>query len=186
MNGNQRSDAPEELHWSGSPSMRMALMAPVLYAAVIYGVVAFYPSIWYEIQNLAYSLSPNNESLARYAPHLLMAIIMTPGIWNFFYQTSTHYLCTTERLIIRKGILVRTEDEVELYRVIDVVASANIFQMLLGVGSVFVKSTDQTGNVLIASIPDATKVRNIIRTSAENCKTQRGTLRVLNELGPAL
>ncbi len=120
------------------------------------------------------------------AGYLTMAIFMIPGFWSYLYQTTTIYTCTSERLIIEKGLFVRTEDEIELYRVIDVFSSANLFQMLFGVGSVRVKSTDQTGNVVVPSILKPSVVRNIVRTAAENCKTQRGTLRVLNELGPVL
>lgn len=180
---NQRNSAPETERslWAGSPSKRVAMVFPLVCACAIVAGFIYYP----EIPNLVTQLLV--QVLGQYAPwmdfsaYILAAMFVLPGVWSFLGQITTNYECTTERLIIRKGILIRTEDEVELYRVIDVLQTANVLQMLVGVGTVFVKSTDQTGNVAIASVTKSSFVRNVIRSASEECKTRRGTLRVLNE-----
>lgn len=180
------AETSEELLWGGSPAIRMAIFTPFTHATIILCFLIFYPAIKDEVTTLVKTILSTESTLTAYAPGVLFVLLMIPSLWNFIYQTSTNYFCTSERLIIKKGIMVRTEDEIELYRVIDVVASANLFQRLMGVGTIYVKSTDQTGNVKITSISDASSVRNTIRTSAEICKTRKGTLRVLNENGAAL
>jgi uncharacterized membrane protein YdbT with pleckstrin-like domain len=145
----------------------------------------YFPEVPGIVTRIATQVSGQYTPWMDLTAYIIAGLFLLPSCWSFLSQITTNYECTSERLIIRKGILVRTEDEVELYRVIDVLQSANVLQMLVGVGTVFVKSTDQTGNVAIASVTKSGKVRNVIRTASEECKTRRGTLRVLNEAAGA-
>jgi membrane protein YdbS with pleckstrin-like domain len=98
---------------------------------------------------------------------------------RFFYQRTCSFTLTDERLIVRYGVLLRVEDEIELYRVVDVAQTVGLVQRLLGVGNVFVSSTDRTGNVVLPLVREPSKVRNSIRTQAERCKSRRGSVRIL-------
>lgn len=180
---NQRISAPETERslWAGSPSKRVAIVFPLFCACAIVVGFIYYPDLPGIVTRVLVQLTGQYAPWMDFAAYILATVFILPGVWSFLGQITTNYECTSERLIIRKGILVRTEDEVELYRVVDVLQSANILQMLVGVGTVFVKSTDQTGNVAIASVTQSARVRNVIRTASEECKTRRGTLRVLNE-----
>lgn len=181
MNRRNPDHPAERSLWAGSPSKRVAGVFPLICAAAIVAGFIYYP----ELPSIAARIVA--QLLGRYSPwmdftaYALAGAFLFPSVWSFLGQITTNYECTTERLIIRKGILVRTEDEVELYRVVDVLQTANVLQMLVGVGTVFIKSTDQTGNVAIASVTRSSQVRNVIRSASEECKTRRGTLRVLNE-----
>ena len=188
MNQNQRnsSQEAERALWKGSPSKRAAIVSPLIYLCAFTAGFAYFPDVPDVVTRGVTQLSGQYAPWMEFTAYIIAAIFLLPSIWSFLGQITTSYECTTERLIIRKGILVRTEDEVELYRVIDVLQSANVLQMLVGVGTVFVKSTDQTGNVSIASVTQSGKVRNVIRSASEECKTRRGTLRVLNEAAGAL
>jgi membrane protein YdbS with pleckstrin-like domain len=180
---NQRNSAPETERslWAGSPSKRVAIVFPLICVCALIAGFVYYPDVPETAARIAAQLLGRYEPWVDFSAYILAAIFVLPGVWSFLGQITTNYECTTERLIIRKGILVRTEDEVELYRVIDVLQTTNVLQMLVGVGTVFVKSTDQTGNVAIASVTKSSHVRNVIRSASEECKTRRGTLRVLNE-----
>ncbi|TLX16795.1 PH domain-containing protein [Rhizobium sp. MHM7A] len=181
MNKRNSAAETERSLWTGSPSKRVAIVFPLVCVCAIVAGFIYYPEIQEIAARIAAQLSGHYAPWMDYSAYILAAIFILPGVWSFLGQVTTNYECTSERLIIRKGILVRTEDEVELYRVVDVLQSANVLQMLVGVGTVFVKSTDQTGNVAIASVTQSARVRNVIRTASEECKTRRGTLRVLNE-----
>lgn len=181
MNQRNSGHEIERTLWTGSPSKRVAIVFPLTSLAAAIAAFHYFPNTSRIVTSTISSLTGQYMPWMDFAAYILAAIFILPGIWSFLGQITTNYECTSERLIIRKGILVRTEDEVELYRVIDVLQTANVLQMLVGVGTVFVKSTDQTGNVAIASVTKSSNVRNTIRTASEECKTRRGTLRVLNE-----
>ena len=55
----------------------------------------------------------------------------------------TRYMLSEDRLFLSKGFLNVTDDEILLYRVRDIGTSRNLFQRLLGVGTVTVMSSDR-------------------------------------------
>ena len=56
----------------------------------------------------------------------------------------TRYMLSEDRLFLSKGFLNVTDDEILLYRVRDISTSRNLFQRLLGVGTVTILSSDKT------------------------------------------
>lgn len=182
MNRNSPHEA-EVTHWAGSPSKRVAIFAPLVYCAIVAALLYYFPNAPRQIALYISQMTGRRDFWIEYTAYIAAFVFVAPSLWSYLVQVTTKYECTTERLIIRKGIIVRTEDEVELYRVVDVVQTVNVLQQLVGVGTVMVKSTDHTGDVLLASITGSSNVRNVIRTSAEECKTRRGTIRLLNEGG---
>ena len=121
-------------------------------------------------------MSPDLAGLLPYIPTLLLAASFA---YRVLYQKTCTFALTDERLIVRYGLLLRVEDEVELYRVVDVTQTVGIFQRMLGVGNVHVSSTDRTGGVVLPLIRHPSAVRNAIRTEAERCKNRRGAVRIL-------
>lgn len=111
-----------------------------------------------------------------YLPSALLVFSVLSWI---VYQKTCSFTLTDERLIVRYGLLLRVEDEVELYRVVDVTQTIGIFQRIFGVGNIQVTSTDRTGTVILPLIRTPSDVRNAIRTEAERCKSRRGSVRIL-------
>lgn len=116
------------------------------------------------------------KAMAMYAPSALL--LLNVAYW-YLYQKTCEFVLTDERLIVRYGILLRVEDEVELYRVVDVTQTISLVQRFLGVGNIQVASTDRTGSVVMPLIKGPSAVRNAIRTQAETCKNRRGAVRIL-------
>ena len=56
----------------------------------------------------------------------------------------TGYELTEDRLFIRTGLLTRMEDEVRLYRIVDVTLVRTLRQRILGLGTIHCCSTDAT------------------------------------------
>jgi hypothetical protein len=77
-------------------------------------------------------------------PRLFISII-TLGIGALFFwvkSTSTHYLITTQRIVIETGILSKKTDTVELYLIDDVELQKPIGQRLMGTGNIILMSQD--------------------------------------------
>ena len=77
--------------------------------------------------------------------------------------TTTVYSLNPERLYIRKGILNTVEDEIRLYRIIDITVHRRFWQKIIGVGTIHCDSSDQTmKNFDIINIRSVEKVKNML------------------------
>ena len=69
--------------------------------------------------------------------------------------TFTKYALTGDRLFITSGLLKTVEDEVRLYRILDISLSQTLTQKIFRIGTIQVSSADKTlGNFEIKNIKD--------------------------------
>jgi uncharacterized membrane protein YdbT with pleckstrin-like domain len=81
-------------------------------------------------------------------------------------------------LIIKSGIFVRRGVEVEMYRVRDYMVVQSIFQRLFGVSDVTIRTSDQDNHeVILKSIMDGEKVKDMVRDQVENTGEISKTIR---------
>ena len=93
--------------------------------------------------------------------------------WSF-----TLYELTGDRIFVQSGFLSMKEEEIRLYRVLDVSFKASLGQRLFRVGSVILETSDKTaGTIEIESVKDARKVKEMIAGKVEE---QRDKKRVVN------
>ena len=66
--------------------------------------------------------------------------------WTFFGipWTFTTYTLTDKKLIVKEGFFNTKEDEILLYRIIDLAKNRNLAQKLFGIGSLTVYSSDKS------------------------------------------
>lgn len=80
----------------------------------------------------------------------------------------TTYSLYPERLMIEKGIIFRQEDEVRLYRVMDLKLKQSIFQRIFGVGSLIIYSADTSSpRSLLQHIRQPREVFRLLSNQAE-------------------
>jgi membrane protein YdbS with pleckstrin-like domain len=88
---------------------------------------------------------------------------------------SCSYRLTTQRLFVRRGWLAKHVNELELYRVKDVVVDQAGLQRLLGYGTITVLSADDTTpEVDLVGISSPTKVKEMIRTQYRAARHREG------------
>ena len=93
--------------------------------------------------------------------------------WSF-----TVYELTEDRVFIQKGIFTVTDEEIRLYRVLDIAYQATLGQRLFGLGSITLMTSDKTaGKISIDSVKDARNVKEMI---AKYVEEQRDKKRVYN------
>lgn len=86
----------------------------------------------------------------------------------------TQYMLSEDRLFLSKGFLNVTDDEILLYRVRDISTSRNLFQRLLGVGTVTILSSDKTCPTLVMkNIKDPVAVKELLHKSVEEMKLRQ-------------
>ncbi len=78
----------------------------------------------------------------------------------------TRYILTEKKFITRKGFLSLTEDEVELYRIVDKSLKLPLSQRIFGCGTVIINSKDTDFPVKeVVSIKNPRKFMEILETN---------------------
>lgn len=65
-------------------------------------------------------------------------------LWCGLPWTFTKYILTAKKLTIDTGLLNTRQDEVRLYRILDVALTRNVLQRLFGLGTIHCVSTDRS------------------------------------------
>jgi uncharacterized membrane protein YdbT with pleckstrin-like domain len=118
-------------------------------------------------------------SLAGWATLLLclvgvgLVIILVKWIANL----TTTYEVTSDRLILRKGILAKSIDEIELYRVKDVRIDFTIVNQMADIGTITITSSDETTRdapLVIRDVDHARTRREQLRDLVNAARRSRG------------
>lgn len=74
---------------------------------------------------------------------------------------------TNERIVIESGFWNKVRDDVEIFRIRDVVVKQNIWNRMFGIGDVVVKSTEGRAEEthVLKGLPDPVAVSEAIRTA---------------------
>lgn len=106
---------------------------------------------------------------------LLAAIVIVLVKW--IQNLAAKYEVTEERLIVRRGIIMKSIDEIELYRVKDVRIDFSIVNQMAGLGHITISSSDettrQTGDLVLRDIERAQERREQIRRLVDTARQKR-------------
>ena len=112
-----------------------------------------HPSQW---QNLGWFLA------------CLLVVPIPFALWKWLETRHTVYTLTDQRLKFTRGVLTRTTEDLELYRVRDTRFEQGFFERLLGLGRIRLFTTDETSpEIVLPYIADAEGVREKIRALVE-------------------
>lgn len=102
-------------------------------------------------------------------------------LYRSLYLWMIRYYVTSEQLIIKHGVLKRTCDYIELYRIVDFCESRNILEQVFGIKTVSIYSGDRTNPRLdIYGIRERTDVVSVIRERVEYNKRSKGVYEITN------
>ena len=112
-----------------------------------------HPSQW---QNLGWFLA------------CLLVLPIPVALWTWLETRHTVYTLTDQRLKFTRGVLTRTTEDLELYRVRDTRFEQGFFERVLGLGRIRLFTTDETSpEIVLPYIADAESVRERIRGLVE-------------------
>jgi uncharacterized membrane protein YdbT with pleckstrin-like domain len=89
---------------------------------------------------------------------------------------SASYEITDQRLIIKRGILFKTIDEIELYRIKDVRLGYSLLNQMTDIGTIILTSSDRTtsgGEFTLRDIPMARDRREGLRKLVDRARQRR-------------
>ena len=164
----------EQTLWSGSPSWLLHLGSIIFWSILGIFLPILIISLW--------TKGIQNPKLDTFFWIILMASIIIPFSIVFIRIFDTrfiNYTLTNERLLIKKGILTRTTDEIELYRVKDIRLIEPLLQRLVGLSVIQITSSDRSNpNLSLAGIKNGDTLRNTMRNQVERLRTNKNVREV--------
>ena len=136
------------------------------------------PSQWLNIGHfsLALLLTAGILVFGAFVPFSYIALILplTWIIWCYLANRCQVFELTSQRLRITKGVFNQTIDEIELYRVKDVLLVRKWWMRILGLGSLHLETSDRSlPSITISAIPDAINLRESLRKEVENVRDKK-------------
>jgi len=96
--------------------------------------------------------------------------------WKWLQNMTHHYEVTSQRLVIRSGIVMKSIDEVELYRVKDVKVNFSLLGQMAGIGDITLVTSDHTArnaDFILNEVPNAPERRELLRRLVEENRQRR-------------
>lgn len=93
-------------------------------------------------------------------PWRLVAVGAAPALWlliagrRLLRWWVTSYVLTSERIIVRRGMVARSGTEIPLENIVNVLFSQRVTERMLGYGDVIVESAGSQGQSRLADVPD--------------------------------
>ncbi|PZS26707.1 MAG: hypothetical protein DLM59_17830 [Pseudonocardiales bacterium] len=111
----------------------------------------------------AFGAAQTDSTPLRYT--ILAAVVLIVVIFTllpFMRWQTTHFVVTSHRVLIRRGILSRSGRDVPLSRINDVSFEHSFFERLLGCGTLIVESAGERGQVVLQHVPRVESVQGRI------------------------
>lgn len=150
---------PEQTLWTGSPSQIRNLGTFISCAILILAI----PTV--------------ALGFANFPPAAALAILpVLYALWKWLIVRARQYQLTTERLLTSYGILSKTTDSLELYRVKDLRITQPFSLRLFGLENIEMTTSDQSTPVLVIDhVPQSIRLGDQVRAQVEACRLQKGT-----------
>ena len=109
-------------------------------------------------------------------PLAATAVALAIAAWKWIENLAAAYTLCPDRLIVRRGIFMKSIDEVELYRVKDVRIDFSLVNQWAGIGTVTISASDETtrgGPLVLRHIEQAQRRREELRDLVEIARERR-------------
>lgn len=118
------------------------------------------------------STAPGWAAYGRILVFIAAAVVIVQYVRNLMVT----YEVTEDRLILRKGIFVKSIDEIELYRVKDIRLDFTLVNQWAGIGTIGIDSSDETtreGALVMPYIERAVERREELRRLVDTARQKR-------------
>jgi membrane protein YdbS with pleckstrin-like domain len=120
-------------------------------------------------------LLPPEQSIWKYVLGALAAAAFIHLLVIIMLVKATQYEVTNERIRIRRGIMTKRTDELELYRANDTSLIEPMTMRMFGLGTIEVRTMDTSSPTLyIEAVHGARQLREDLRRCIEQCRDRKG------------
>ncbi|MFV0461845.1 MAG: PH domain-containing protein [Nostocoides sp.] len=115
--------------------------------------------------------------------NILQAVVLAAGlillVWSvlvpFLRWRTTHYVITSHRVMVRRGILTKSGKDIALTKITDVGFTQTLLDRLIGAGSLRIESAGDSPDEELKDIPDSDDVQQLINHLIEEDDLRRRT-----------
>lgn len=96
---------------------------------------------------------------------------------RWLQNLASSFSITDQRLIVRRGLFIKTIDEIELYRIKDVRVRFSLINQITDIGTITLTSSDRTtgdAELVLRDVPAARERREGIRKLVDRARQRRG------------
>jgi uncharacterized membrane protein YdbT with pleckstrin-like domain len=86
---------------------------------------------------------------------------------------TTHYVITTHRVLIRRGVFTHTGRDIALQRISDVGFTQSLLDRMVGAGTLTIESASEHGQEALSNVPDSDKQQQLINRLIEEDGARR-------------
>jgi uncharacterized membrane protein YdbT with pleckstrin-like domain len=95
-------------------------------------------------------------------------------IYKWLQTKTTVYEVTSQRIKFESGILNKTVEEIELYRVKDTSLEQPFLLRMVGLGNILIRTMDEsTPDVMLRAVPGAAALRENLRLAIETVRERK-------------
>lgn len=90
--------------------------------------------------------------------------------WTFLGLpwTFTKYTCTPEKFIVESGIFSTKEEEIRLYRILDLTLERSFWQRIFGLGTICCDTVDESSpKLVIKNVKKSREVKELLSEAVE-------------------
>jgi hypothetical protein len=169
---------PEKTLWEGGPALALVygkivsivVRAIILYTIAYLLIVYALPAISSTSADLN-SVIERNESTADWAIFGIFTILLIPPLAALISAIAklrnTHYKVTTQRIIVERGVLSRSLEEIDMRSVDDTEFRQSFLERIFKIGEIWIVSTDKVApKMVLHGVPDPRSTRELIRSTA--------------------
>jgi uncharacterized membrane protein YdbT with pleckstrin-like domain len=106
--------------------------------------------------------------------YTLIGVDVVAVIWliaflvKFAEWRTTHFVLTSDRLIVRSGVLSKQGTEIPLERINDLSYHQSLFERMVGAGDLVIESAGERGQDRFPRIPHPDRAQQLVYTEMEN------------------
>ena len=173
----QAQEAAGQVLWEASPSQwlnfRTYFLGGLVFLMIVAAAVVIVVAPSQQLQGPFFQ-SVKTPALIALGVLLLMDLFFV--LRAYLRIRCTRYTVTPELVRLRRGILSRRTDNLELYRVDDILLMEPLLLRLVRRGTVVLLCSDRTNpQLLIEAVPKPAALRDYLRQCVESCRDRKRT-----------
>lgn len=88
--------------------------------------------------------------------------------------TFTKYICTSEKFLIQSGVFSTKEEEVRLYRILDMTLERSFLQRIFGLGTIVCDTVDKSSpKLVIKNVKNSRKAKELLSELVEKERVKK-------------
>jgi len=104
---------------------------------------------------------------------VLVLVVLVRFVRRYARWATTNMVLTSERLILRAGVLAKSGREIPISRINDIAYRQSLFERLIGAGDLLVESAGERGQEVLRMVPRPVRVQQAIHQQMANAGSDK-------------